>query len=226
MGNDTTTAQIDRFLHDLERALADRPETERAEIVGGVREHIDAALRGRNASADEVETVLRSLGDPLEIAAAAETERGHPMPGSAAPSSPRPRLTAWWVPSIVLPLTAFCGFGLFLVIPVVPLLIGLTIFWNSSLWKPLEKVVGTVAMTVPSALLIIGSLVAFGAPEVCSQSGMVGDPSSVTETCTGGIPDWLGTLNLAGMLTVLGAGVVVMIVLIARGTRRSNELDR
>jgi uncharacterized membrane protein len=38
------TDQIERYLRELSAALSAMPEAERAEVVAGIREHIDASL--------------------------------------------------------------------------------------------------------------------------------------------------------------------------------------
>lgn len=99
------------YLQELERLLAGIDPGERAEVMAGVREHLDGALAGRDQVSDEeVRGVLAELGPPQAIADEAYAGR------TAHASIPPGRVGALsrpWVPVVVAVLTAV---GLFLVI--------------------------------------------------------------------------------------------------------------
>jgi uncharacterized membrane protein len=75
-----TTMQRDPLVKDylrrLEEASAHLPQDRRAELVGEIEEHVDAALAEAGAHDEAtVRSVLERLGSPAEIAAAAGPER-------------------------------------------------------------------------------------------------------------------------------------------------------
>jgi len=112
--NDTTDA-ITTYLDDLGRMLAHLDPAERADVLGGVREHVDASLAelGHAPSDQEVAAVLASLGAPEDVARVASgSPRVLPPDGGAAP---RPSLTAAWVAPVVFAL-AIVLIGLFTMI--------------------------------------------------------------------------------------------------------------
>ncbi|TRW45992.1 HAAS signaling domain-containing protein [Georgenia yuyongxinii] len=112
---------VTAYLDDLGRMLRPVEPTLRAEVLGGVREHIEAVLGARPWDADEVEKVLLELGAPEEVASAAledgrrdRVDAGWPEvawsadgPRSAQPRAPRadhvtpPALARAWVPPTV-----------------------------------------------------------------------------------------------------------------------------
>ena len=71
---------VDDYLRRLEAAAADLPRERRAELVGEIEEHVDAALAEGGDDETAVRNVLERLGSPEEIAAAAR-------PPAAAPSA-------------------------------------------------------------------------------------------------------------------------------------------
>ncbi|WP_448073798.1 HAAS signaling domain-containing protein [Georgenia yuyongxinii] len=113
------------YLDDLGRMLGPVDPGLRADVLGGVREHIEAVLGARPWRPAEVEQVLLELGPPEAVAAAAlEDERrdgpgvastgagwpgptwpaadGVPQaPGARAARAPAPALARTWVPPTV-----------------------------------------------------------------------------------------------------------------------------
>src|SRR5699024_8207064 len=76
-----------RYQDDLARLLAALEPVERAEVLDGVREHIDAALAevGHAPTDADVDRILGERGSPGMVAEAALAERpGTPVPGPAA----------------------------------------------------------------------------------------------------------------------------------------------
>ncbi|MFD1506123.1 hypothetical protein FE374_18035 [Georgenia yuyongxinii] len=109
------------YLDDLGRMLRPVEPTLRAEVLGGVREHIEAVLGARPWDSDEVEQVLLELGAPEEVASAAledgrrdRVDAGWPEaawsadgPRPAHPGAPQvdhvppPALARAWVPPTI-----------------------------------------------------------------------------------------------------------------------------
>ncbi|MHB1064877.1 MAG: HAAS signaling domain-containing protein [Georgenia sp.] len=91
-----TDRSIAAYLDDLARMLTGADPVLRAEVLGGVREHIDAALAGRTGggTSEDVDAVLLELGPPERIAAAALGD-GATWPG-AAPGWAEPGAGPGW----------------------------------------------------------------------------------------------------------------------------------
>ncbi|MFC4554486.1 HAAS signaling domain-containing protein [Georgenia faecalis] len=100
----STVQRIETYLDDLARMLTGLDPVLRADVLGGVREHVDAALAGRGAATDaDVDAVLAELGPPEAVAAAA-LEGGRSSSGSAVPAAATvrvPVLDRPWVPPTV-----------------------------------------------------------------------------------------------------------------------------
>lgn len=100
------------YEQDLSRLLIDLDPEERAEVLAGVREHVNASMAERpNASSADLQAVLAELG-PAE-AVAQEAYDGHRPQDSSARHVPVPALARSWVPVVVALLQAL---GLFLVV--------------------------------------------------------------------------------------------------------------
>jgi uncharacterized membrane protein len=100
--NSTQHRLVASYLQDLTRALADVDPADRAEVLAGVREHIDAGVAARGGASDaDFAAVLTELGSPEDVAREAYSsgqyaERSAPYP--AVPPA-RPRLSdRSWVP--------------------------------------------------------------------------------------------------------------------------------
>lgn len=78
---------VSAYLRDLELLLHGVEPGERAEVLGGVREHLDASLVP-GATDDDVRAVLAELGSSQSVAD--EAYAGRPAPALFAPSRPRP----------------------------------------------------------------------------------------------------------------------------------------
>jgi hypothetical protein len=135
------------YLGRLEAAAWPLAAGRRGELVGEVREHIDAALTeaGRR---DEVtvRNVLERLGPPEEIVAA-ESE-------ADAPAVPRSSTSSWSAIEIIALLLLTLG-AIF--IPIFGPLIGLVFVWASTRWTTREKLIAT-AILVAFLLLPIFAL--------------------------------------------------------------------
>ncbi|WP_127130078.1 hypothetical protein [Georgenia sp. SYP-B2076] len=102
------------YLDDVARMLADLNPLDRAEVLAGLREHIDAALADgpQPPTAERVDAVLAELGPPDRVAAEALADRSPTWTGApdspAAPSHQSvpgphvlPALAQAWVPVLV-----------------------------------------------------------------------------------------------------------------------------
>jgi hypothetical protein len=114
MTQHTTHPLVSAYLEELERLLAGIDPGDRAEVMSGVREHLDSALRGLGShdhvGDDEVREVLAELGSPQTVAD--EAYAGRPAYGPISPARVGP-MSRPWVPVVVAILTAV---GMFLVI--------------------------------------------------------------------------------------------------------------
>jgi hypothetical protein len=149
------------YLSRLEAAARPLAVDRRAELIGDVREHIDAALReaGRNDEAT-VRNVLERLGRPEEIVAAESEPGAAPSSwianregGIATTSSP------WGAIEIIAVVLLTVG-GLFL--PFVGPILGLVFVWASTRWTTQAKLIATIIVAV-LLLLPIPFLVGVGA---------------------------------------------------------------
>jgi hypothetical protein len=100
--NSTQHPLVSAYLDDLARMLIDLDPGERAEVLAGVREHVDASLTDRSSTTDQdVRAVLAELGPPEAVAQEAYAGRsaaaGRPAPAPA----PSPLLARKWVPVTV-----------------------------------------------------------------------------------------------------------------------------
>ncbi len=228
----TQHQRVDRYLAELAGALGGLPESERDDVVAGVREHIETALTGRSPVTDAaVDEVLRALGDPLAIAAAAVDDGGSGAPGAAGPAAqPRkaPLTSRGSTPTLVgvvllvgvAPLVLGFFVGLFL-LPFV-LIAGWALLWLSPLWTTGEKVAGTFLLPALGPVFFLFTFLVSGGTEMCPGSGTSG--GMYTETCTreGAVLAPLGAWAVTAALAVASVGTAV--VLYRNGRRRAAEL--
>lgn len=105
MTEHATHPLVEAYLNDLEALLTGLGPGERAEVLSGVREHIEVALvGGPQPGAREVQTVLAELGPPEAVAD--EAYAGFPAAGPPAPPLRRPALERAWVPAAVAVLSS------------------------------------------------------------------------------------------------------------------------
>ncbi len=86
---------VGRYLTDLDRLLAHLPPGDRAEMLAGVSEHIEASLP-QSPGDEEVRRVLGELGPPQAVAD--EAYAGAPGPRFAPP--PMPTKSRHWMPVV------------------------------------------------------------------------------------------------------------------------------
>ena len=148
---------VSDYLGRLEAAAWPLPVARRAELIGEVREHIDAAL-SEAGSRDEVtvRNVLERLGPPEEIVAAeAESGTATPLPASGQPVGPMAAVPSWGAVEIIAVLLLTLG-AVFL--PFFGPILGLVFVWASVRWTRREKLIATFIVTVLFVLPILGLL--------------------------------------------------------------------
>lgn len=99
----TTHPLVAAYLEELDGLLAGIEPRERADVMLGVREHLDSALRATGAGDQEVREALAELGPPQLVANEAYAGR---QPTTAATPGPAPVMARSWVPVVVAVLTA------------------------------------------------------------------------------------------------------------------------
>lgn len=232
----TQHLRIDRYLGELDGALGDLPETERADVVAGVREHIQAALADRPEVTDAaVDEVLRALGDPLAIAAEATGDDGGSRGPAVAASAPGPRKVPLTsrdrTPAMVvvllgaapLVLMFFAALGGFFLLPFA-LVAGWVLLWLSPLWTVGEKVAGTFLLPAFGVASFGFAFLTLGGSEVCASGGPSDgpEPAPVCTSSNDAILTPLGAWIVLGVLAV--AAVVTAVVLVRNGRRRAADL--
>jgi hypothetical protein len=90
---------VARYLDDLGRLLAGVDPADRAEVLEGVREHLDASLEGTSRTEADVRAALDELGPPQAVADEAYAGRSpvaaYPVPASV------PSTSRGWLPVVV-----------------------------------------------------------------------------------------------------------------------------
>jgi uncharacterized membrane protein len=148
----------EQYLGRLDAEARFLPDQDREELLAEVRGHLEAGLP-KDASDADVRNLLRDLGSPVDIAAAAAAESG---PGPAFEQTPRERrgdaspASPWGLVEIlaVVGLTV----GAFL-LPVIGPLVGVCLAWASPRWTRREKTVATVLTFLPLVALALGAAV-------------------------------------------------------------------
>lgn len=209
-----TQAQVERYLAEVDAALAARGVVDRDDIVAGLREHIaEASSAGGRSRSD----VLRELGDPQLIAEAAtgpDAERG-PSPAAIAGARTTGRP---WFSGLALGLVFFGSLlgvlGGWIVVSGV-VVVGWLMMWVSSVWTPAEKLAGTVLVPAPGIALWAVLGFAISAEECTTTSTGV----DVQTVCTGGGGGPVaGILATIVMVIVILAGITTTIRLLRRAT--------
>jgi hypothetical protein len=96
----TTHPLVASYLEELGRLLAGIDPGDRAEVMAGVREHLDTALPGNDpVSDDDVRAALAELGPPHTVADEAYAGRPPATPPPAPRVGPMSRV---WVPILVV----------------------------------------------------------------------------------------------------------------------------
>lgn len=101
-------AAVANYLDDVARMLTDLDPAERAEVLAGLREHLDGALDPDGATDDDIHRVLTDLGPPDAVArealAGTETQAAPRTTTTAHPPPHVPLSGRPWVPSVTVAL--------------------------------------------------------------------------------------------------------------------------
>ncbi|WP_159620163.1 HAAS signaling domain-containing protein [Ruania rhizosphaerae] len=207
------TQRLARYQDDLARLLAALEPAERAEVLDGVREHIEGALAEvpGEASEADVNRILADLGSPGQVAEAALAER--PATGPYTPGATgvvttidllRSKLVGRWVPPVALVAVMVGGAFIFWGFPAILLGAGILAIAISPLWTGAERVWGAIGLPVFS-FMIFGSFLILHRWEA-SVAG-------------------LGVHTISFYLFA-ALSLATFIVLWIRGTRRATRLSR
>jgi uncharacterized membrane protein len=186
--NSTADRAVTTYLKRLDADLADLPRARRREIVDEIAEHIaEAQAQHPTQSEADTRTMLERLGDPADIAADARQRFGvvRARPG--------------WMETAALVLLLFGGF-----VFGVGWIVGLILLWSSTVWKPWEKLLGT--LVIPGGLA--GSVFVFSLWATGAGGGHSIGPCTTNagETCTTG--------GGSDVLPYVGFGLLVVAPLI------------
>ncbi len=206
---DAAADLVDAYLTELERQAQHLAPDRRADLIAGIREHLDAArASGEAQTPDGVRALLARLGSPAEIVAAEHDDTREAVFVHASPGTGR-ELAAVLLLSVG---------GL--VIPVIGWIAGAVLLWMSTWWTRGDKLLGTFVW--PGGAFAV--YYAFAIPTTsCSGTQTittVGDQVTLTgQTCTVfALPAALGIpLGLCLFL----APAAVAIVLYRRARRRA-----
>lgn len=209
MSPPTVDELVSDYLARLEEAARELPAGRRTELLDEIGEHIDAA-REAGAGSDEaaVRTMLDRLGEPEDIVAAALAEDAGAQPSAGSAAAPAGAARR---PGTGLALAAVLLLTVGSLIPVVGWAVGVALLWASRLWRPSEKLLGTLVVPGgPGLFFWFGTLFAVrtcAATATGSASGTVEEST----TCTvAGLPPWLGTsLFAAGLVAPFVVGAVL-----------------
>ena len=127
-----TDRLVDDYLRDLEKAAAHLPRARRTELLAEIRDHIESALRERDATDEAaVRNVLERLGRPDVIA-----ESAAPLPGAPV------RAGLLDVGALIVLLIPFLGW-----------MVGAVLVLVSRAWSRRDKVIGLVLLFLPIVVL-------------------------------------------------------------------------
>ncbi|WP_022917749.1 HAAS signaling domain-containing protein [Ruania albidiflava] len=199
-----------RYQDDLARLLAALEPVQRAEVLDGVREHIDAALAevGHAPTDADVDRILGELGSPGMVVEAALAERpaaeGAAGVGAApAGGSWREQLMGRWVPPVALLLLLVGGALMLWGFPLLLVAVGIVMVVASPLWVGREQLWAAIALPLCSSMFLGHML--FMRWRV-----------------------WLGPFTPADIIGIFctAAALVLVAVLWVRGARRARRYRR
>jgi hypothetical protein len=193
---------VEAYFRRLDAELRDLPRARRSEIVGEIREHVDAALEeSPDATEADVHNILERIGDPSEIAAEARERFGiRPMRAGG--------LEVWAL--ILIPIGG-------LVVPVIGWIVGVALLWASRVWTTRDKWIGT--LIVPGGLAPAFYLTLFASyVEVCRPTTVDGVSRTV---CTGGPPEAVQVLASVGTILLFVLPIATLVYLVVRLRRRT-----
>jgi hypothetical protein len=148
-----TDRLIDDYLRRLERAAAHMQRARRAELVEGIRGHIDTALRQEQAAGEAaVRNVLDRLGPPEDIVEAAQ------------PHTPDADHRAGKLEIAAL---------IALIVPFIGWLVGAVLVSASRAWSRRDQLIGALLLLLP--IVLLGLSFTMGGPDGGEESVPPGD---------------------------------------------------
>jgi hypothetical protein len=138
---------VDAYLNELAGEAEALPAGRRDELLADVKAHIAEARAGGATSEDEIREVLRRLGRPAEIVAAATD-------GLVQVEVP-PRLRPQDFVAVGLLLFGPYLLSLSTILAVVGWGIGLGLLWSSNRWTTAWKLIGTLTWPLGYAVVIV-----------------------------------------------------------------------
>jgi hypothetical protein len=151
-----TDSLVQDYLVRLDSVAGALPVDRRRELVGEVREHIEAAL-AQTGTPDEVSVrnVLERLGPAEDIVAA---ELGNGSQSAAWAAAPLPGAASPWGPMEIIAILLLTLGAVFL--PFLGPLIGLVFVWASRAWTGREKAIASVIVLALLSLPLIAIVAA------------------------------------------------------------------
>lgn len=187
--NATAHPAAERYLKELDRALAELPRERRQEIVDEIRVHIGEAAPPHAGEA-EVLNVLEELGDPQMIAAEARDRFGI-----------QERRPAGALEGVAIALLLVGG----AIIPILGWTVGAVLLWVSKVWTRRDKMIGTLLVPGGLGLAFYFSMFATGVSASCElPSGTLPAGEVQQGMCSGGVvgPGMWWTLLLVLLVIV------------------------
>lgn len=236
-GSMMPTETVSRYLDDVARMLGEADPAYRAEVLAGVRDHLESALGPAPWHESDVQHALARLGPPEEIAAAALEEGAQPSE-EAGPAV----MARSWVPPIVVTLMAIGLIGQLLLLSsfnvFVPSPSGGETFVSypeplSFLWSlPVLLLVPPTPLVLVGALLVtisplyrkVDRLAAWLALPWCAVVFELGAvviratddcARATTGSCTG-VDAGTAQAALGGALAIAGIGVLLVLIRLGR----------
>jgi hypothetical protein len=216
---------VEAYLHRLDVAAQALPADRRDELLGGIREHIDASIEsGQVTDEASLRGLLDRLGEPEEIVgAAAETDEGG-APGSTRWAPPAPQVV-YRRPGIGMEITAALFLTVGSLVLLVGWLVGVVLVWASRRWTLGEKLAATLVVPGgPAAALWLAGTATGG--QLCTGSTAPSGPGDVAapiqDTCTSTGFSLNPAVGIPLLLLWLVLPVVVAGVLVARARRRAD----
>jgi hypothetical protein len=205
-----TEQLVDEYLARLEAELADVSAERREEIVSEIRSHIaEERARGGLEGEADLYNLLERLGDPAEIAAAAEPAKADAQPARAVGG----QVGAIEVLAMVL----------------TPIIwpVGVILYWTSSRWRTRDKLIATLIMpggypgllfTLP--ILLLSTTVSGGCGTVTDAEGKV-----ISQQCYGwdALPGWE---QFAINVAAIAVTVIVLLLPVLVGIYMARQLRK
>ena len=172
----TTHPLVAAYLEELDRLLAGIDPGDRAEVMAGVREHLDTALPGSDpVTDDDVRTALAELGPPHAVADEAYAGK----PPAVTPPVPRVGpMSRVWVPILVVILQVIALLFVLIIVGGFPAVStagvdGVEVPGSAELTgNPLFGSLAAIMFTLPlwaTVALLVGTVPAVGGPREGSR---------------------------------------------------------